>query len=51
MYKRLPKSSDETIAVLEASVAPYSQTEINFRKLRDQLEADGQGPERQALAQ
>lgn len=41
MYKRLPKSSDETIAVLEASVAPYSQTEINFRKLRDQLEADG----------
>ena len=41
MYKRLPESDEKTAAALEASVAPYSQTEINFRKLRDQLEADG----------
>jgi len=41
MYKRLPESDELTAADLEASVAPYSQTEINFRKLRDQLEADG----------
>lgn len=41
MYKRLPKSEPETAAVLDASVAPYSSTEINFRKLRDQLEEDG----------
>lgn len=41
MYKRLPKSTPETAAVLDASVAPYSQTELNFRKLRDELEADG----------
>lgn len=41
MYKRLPASKPDTAAVLEASVAPYSQTELNFRKLREQLEADG----------
>ena len=41
MYKRLPASDEKTAAVLDATVAPYSQTEINFRKLRDQLEADG----------
>lgn len=41
MYQRLPKSKPETAAVLDATVAPYSQTEINFRKLRDQLETDG----------
>lgn len=41
MYKRLPESDEKTAAVLDASVAPYSQTEINFRELRDQLEADG----------
>jgi len=41
MYKRLPKSTTETAAVLDASVAPYTQTELNFRKLRDQLEEDG----------
>ncbi|KAL7469624.1 hypothetical protein ACHAXS_009886 [Conticribra weissflogii] len=41
MYQRLPKSKPDTAAVLDATVAPYSQTEINFRKLRDQLEADG----------
>ena len=41
MYKRLPKSTSETAADLEASVAPYSQTELNFRKLRAQLEEEG----------
>ena len=41
MYKRLPASTPETSAVLEASTAPYSQTEINFRKLRDELESNG----------
>ena len=41
MYKRLPASNAETAAVLEASAAPYSQTELNFRKLRDELEASG----------
>mgnify|MGYP000378855681 CR=1 FL=1 len=41
MYQRLPKSTPEIAAVLDASVGPYSQTELNFRKLRDQLEEDG----------
>ncbi|KAL9183870.1 hypothetical protein ACHAXT_004726 [Thalassiosira profunda] len=41
MYKRLPKSTEETAAVLDASMPPYSKTELNFRKLRDQLEAEG----------
>jgi len=41
MYKRLPKSTVETAAVLEASIPAYSQTELNFRKLRAQLEEDG----------
>ena len=35
MYKRLPKSAEETAAVLEASATPYSKTEIAFRKLRE----------------
>mmetsp|Transcript_5602 Transcript_5602/g.13992 ORF Transcript_5602/g.13992 Transcript_5602/m.13992 type:complete len:504 (+) Transcript_5602:196-1707(+) len=41
MYKRLPKSAENTAAVLDASTPPYSSTEINFRKLRDQLEEEG----------
>jgi len=41
MYKRLPKSKPETTALLEAKVAPDSQTQLNFRKLFDELEADG----------
>ncbi|KAL7478598.1 hypothetical protein ACHAW6_004358 [Cyclotella cf. meneghiniana] len=41
MYKRLPASAPATAAILDASVAPYSQTEINFRKLRDDLESNG----------
>jgi len=41
MYKRLPKSKPDTASVLEASSAPYTQTELNFRELRAELEADG----------
>ena len=41
MYKRLPASSPETSAMLELSVAPYSKTELEFRKLRDDLEEQG----------
>jgi fatty acid desaturase len=41
MYKRLPKSAPTTAAVLDASVAPYSQTELNFRELRAKLEEEG----------
>lgn len=41
MYKRLPKSTPETAAVLDASIPSYSQTELNFRELRAQLEEDG----------
>ena len=41
MYKRLPRSTTETAAVLDATVAPYSSTELNFRALREQLEKDG----------
>lgn len=41
MYKRLPKSTEQTAMVLDASVAPYSTTELAFRELRDKLEKDG----------
>lgn len=41
MYKRLPKSSPETSAMLEAQAAPDSKIQIAFRKLREQLEKEG----------
>lgn len=41
MYQKLPKSKSETSAMLEATTVPDSETQINFRKLRDELEADG----------
>eukprot|EP00535_Pseudo-nitzschia_heimii_P001265 CAMPEP_0197178522 /NCGR_PEP_ID=MMETSP1423-20130617/3773_1 /TAXON_ID=476441 /ORGANISM="Pseudo-nitzschia heimii, Strain UNC1101" /LENGTH=500 /DNA_ID=CAMNT_0042628283 /DNA_START=1343 /DNA_END=2845 /DNA_ORIENTATION=- len=41
MYARLPKSKPETVEKLEAKVAPDSKIQIAFRKLFDQLEADG----------
>jgi len=41
MYKRLPRSKPETSALLEAAAVPDSATQVAFRKLRDQLEADG----------
>jgi len=41
MYLRLPKSKPETAERLEATVAPDSPTQFAFRKLFDELEADG----------
>jgi len=43
MYKRLPKSSQKNIDILEASgdIPEYTSTEIAFRELRGQLEKDG----------
>ena len=41
MFPRLPKSDPKTVAQLEADVVPDSDTQIAFRELRDQLEADG----------
>lgn len=41
MWQRLPKSNKETAMQLEIDVAPDSQTQINFRELREQLETDG----------
>lgn len=41
MWQRLPKSNKETAMQLELDVAPDSQTQINFRALREQLETDG----------
>lgn len=41
MYQRLPASSPSTIAQLESSVPADTSTQLAFRKLRAQLEADG----------
>lgn len=41
MYQRLPRSIPATAAALEASATPYSRTELNFRKLRAELEEAG----------
>mmetsp|Transcript_34519 Transcript_34519/g.52978 ORF Transcript_34519/g.52978 Transcript_34519/m.52978 type:complete len:498 (+) Transcript_34519:34-1527(+) len=41
MYKRLPKSKKESIDLLQAIVEPDSETQIEFRKLREELEEDG----------
>ena len=41
MYPRLPKSKAKDIELLEKELAPDSSTQLNFRKLRNQLEADG----------
>lgn len=41
MWQRLPKTSPETAAQLESTVEPDSSTQIAFRELRNQLEADG----------
>lgn len=41
MVKRLPKSKEENIAMLESSVVPDSSTQLAFRKLREELEAEG----------
>mmetsp|Transcript_27070 Transcript_27070/g.38106 ORF Transcript_27070/g.38106 Transcript_27070/m.38106 type:complete len:507 (-) Transcript_27070:406-1926(-) len=41
MYQRLPKSKPETAQMLEATAEPDSQTQINFRALREELEKEG----------
>jgi fatty acid desaturase len=41
MYKRLPASSTESVAMLETTIAPDSSTQIAFRQLRDDLEKEG----------
>ena len=41
MWQKLPKSSPEAVEVLSKQVADDSSTQIAFRELRDQLEADG----------
>lgn len=41
MVKRLPKTKPDVRDVLEANATPDSDTQIAFRKLRDQLEKDG----------
>lgn len=41
MYKRLPKSKEETAAQLEVTATPDSSTQIAFRKLREELEEEG----------
>lgn len=41
MVQRLPKSQVETVRLLESTVPDDTPTQIAFRKLRDQLEADG----------
>lgn len=41
MYKRLPKSAESTVQALEQTVPPDSSTQIAFRKLREELEAEG----------
>ena len=41
MYKRLPKSKEETQTLLESTANKDTKTQIAFRKLRDELEQDG----------
>lgn len=41
MYKRLPKSSKETVALLDANVKEVSLAQRGFRALRDKLELEG----------
>lgn len=41
MYKRIPKSKEAAVQILDQTVAPISDTTIAFRKLRAQLEEDG----------
>jgi len=41
MWQRLPKSDPQIVTQLEKDVIPDTQTQVNFRALRTQLEADG----------
>lgn len=41
MYKRLPKVSEDTAVMLDATSTPDSDIQVAFRKLRDDLEKEG----------
>lgn len=41
MYQRLPKSGSEAVALLSQTAPPDSATQLAFRQLRTELEADG----------
>jgi fatty acid desaturase len=41
MYQRLPKSKTENVEQLELATTPDSQTQLNFRQLRSDLEKEG----------
>ena len=41
MYQRLPKSQEKTAQMLEASTPADTPTQVAFRKLREELEAEG----------
>jgi len=41
MYKRLPKSTEETAELLERTTAKTSDVQTGFRELREKLEKDG----------
>jgi hypothetical protein len=41
MYKRLPKSKEATAKMLESTTLPDTQTQLNFRKLKQELEDEG----------
>jgi fatty acid desaturase len=41
MVKRLPKSNEATVKQLEEIAVPDSSTQIAFRELREELEAEG----------
>jgi fatty acid desaturase len=41
MYKRLPKSKEQVLPTLNSMVPPDSDTQIAFRKLRQELEDEG----------
>lgn len=41
MYQRLPHSKEQTATMLESMTEPDTDTQIAFRKLRDELERDG----------
>jgi hypothetical protein len=41
MYKRLPKSKPNAVELLSSTVTPDSKTQVEFRKLREELEQEG----------
>jgi hypothetical protein len=41
MYQRLPKSKENAVAQLQATVVPDTDTQLAFRKLREDLDKEG----------